>query len=423
MSDASSTPTMPEVPGLPGMTALLRHQAWLRRLAASLVADAARADDLTQQALLAALERPPADATRPWLAAVARNLARRLGASDLRRADRERAVAPSELLPATDDLVAQAALQHEMSAALLALEEPYRSTLLLRYFRDWKPRAIAQELRIPVATVRTRLARGLEQLRAAVVTRRGAPDRGKALALLGLCGGAARRELRRALLAAAAKDGVVASGSAAAAAGAVGVLGMSLQMKLAAGVLVIAGSVVAVWKSGTSTATSVVPAIAHDENARLSHAPGESAADSTSNSTAAPPSPSREAVESNGQQAPPTPSHDLGSVLVSVVWGRDGTAAVDVGVTCEQGGIRIHERTTNDGSTVFEELHRKTREARDSLSGASEEQIREQVIEVEQAADSAKRAVEAEENISSETRDAVLGIHDSLSELKEEFED
>ena len=72
---------------------------------------------------------------------------------------------------------------------------------------------------------------------------------------------------------------------------------------------------------------------------------------------------------------------------------------------------------------VFEELHRKTREARDSLSGASEEQIREQVIEVEQAADSAKRAVEAEENISSETRDAVLGIHDSLSELKEEFED
>ena len=202
MSDASSTPTMPEVPGLPGMTALLRHQAWLRRLAASLVADAARADDLTQQALLAALERPPADATRPWLAAVARNLARRLGASDLRRADRERAVAPSELLPATDDLVAQAALQHEMSAALLALEEPYRSTLLLRYFRDWKPRAIAHELRIPVATVRTRLARGLEQLRAAVVTRRGAPDRGKALALLGLCGGAARRELRRALLAA-----------------------------------------------------------------------------------------------------------------------------------------------------------------------------------------------------------------------------
>jgi hypothetical protein len=72
---------------------------------------------------------------------------------------------------------------------------------------------------------------------------------------------------------------------------------------------------------------------------------------------------------------------------------------------------------------VFEELHRKTREARDTLKGADEETIREHVIEVEQAADSAKYAAEADEKISSVTRDAVFGIHDALCELKAEVAD
>ena len=72
---------------------------------------------------------------------------------------------------------------------------------------------------------------------------------------------------------------------------------------------------------------------------------------------------------------------------------------------------------------VFDELHSKTKEARDSLKGADEDKIREHVIEVEQAADSAKRAAEADENISSESREAVLGIHDALCELKGQVTD
>ena len=72
---------------------------------------------------------------------------------------------------------------------------------------------------------------------------------------------------------------------------------------------------------------------------------------------------------------------------------------------------------------VFEELHRKTREARDTLKDADESTIREHVIEVEQAADSAKYAAEADETISSTTRDAVLGVHDALCELKSELGD
>ena len=72
---------------------------------------------------------------------------------------------------------------------------------------------------------------------------------------------------------------------------------------------------------------------------------------------------------------------------------------------------------------VFDELHRKTREARDTLKGADEDKIRERVIEVEQAADSAKCAAEADQKISRTTRDAVIEIHDALCELKGELGD
>lgn len=70
---------------------------------------------------------------------------------------------------------------------------------------------------------------------------------------------------------------------------------------------------------------------------------------------------------------------------------------------------------------VFDELHRKTREARDELKNADEMMIRDHVVEVEQAADSAKLAAEAEEDLSDEMRDAVLKVHDALSELKSEI--
>ncbi len=70
---------------------------------------------------------------------------------------------------------------------------------------------------------------------------------------------------------------------------------------------------------------------------------------------------------------------------------------------------------------VFDELHRKAREARDGVRGADENSIREQLIEVEQAADSAKLAAKADERISGSTRAAVLAIHDSLCAMKAEL--
>ena len=107
----------------PSIEALLRHHAWLRRLAASLVVDAAQADDVTQQTLLTALEHPPQDGRHPraWLATVVRRLVRDAGTSARRREERERRAATPEGQLATDDVVAQAALHQEVSAAVLAL--------------------------------------------------------------------------------------------------------------------------------------------------------------------------------------------------------------------------------------------------------------------------------------------------------------
>jgi RNA polymerase sigma-70 factor (ECF subfamily) len=236
---------------------LLGQREWLGRMAASLVEDAARADDLVQRALLAALERPPERASHPraWLGTVVRRLVRADDRSDMQRLERERR-APTPTAPAPpDEIVAQAALQHEMSAAVLALEEPYRTAVLLRYASDLAPRAIAARTGAPVETVRTRIKRGVEMVRANLLRARGnsANAAAPALAWLGLVEGGTRRTLRRALLA---KPAATAAGSGTAAAtaagvvGALGVLGMSTKVKLAAALVVAAAGTFAVVKLG-----------------------------------------------------------------------------------------------------------------------------------------------------------------------------
>ncbi|MFT4541616.1 MAG: hypothetical protein ACI841_002864 [Planctomycetota bacterium] len=52
--------------------------------------------------------------------------------------------------------------------SVLQLEEPFRSTLLLRFFEQLEPRKIAQRLQVPAPTVRSRITLGLEKMRAAL---------------------------------------------------------------------------------------------------------------------------------------------------------------------------------------------------------------------------------------------------------------
>ncbi len=146
---------------------LAAHAEWLRRLAARLVRDPHRAEDVAQETWRRALERPPArrDNLRGWLATAARRVAQQLGRSESARAVRERRVAGRAAAPSAAEAVEQAALHRDLVQHVLDLDEPYRSALLLRYFRDQPPARIAAELGVPRNTVRSHLARGLAQLR------------------------------------------------------------------------------------------------------------------------------------------------------------------------------------------------------------------------------------------------------------------
>src|SRR5262245_10405295 len=70
---------------------LLEQTSWIRRLALGLAADVHLAEDLAQDAWVAALERPPATgkSVRGWLATVLRHRARDLVRERVRRDERE----------------------------------------------------------------------------------------------------------------------------------------------------------------------------------------------------------------------------------------------------------------------------------------------------------------------------------------------
>src|SRR5262245_1222861 len=151
----------------PALDALLAERAWVRSLARTLVLDRNDADDLEQEAYLAAIERPPATVGSPrgWLATVLRRGVARGRRTDARLARRERAAARPESVMATSDLVALAEQHRRVVGLVLDLDEPYRSTLLARFFEGLAPREIAARAGEPVKTVASRLARGLGQIR------------------------------------------------------------------------------------------------------------------------------------------------------------------------------------------------------------------------------------------------------------------
>ena len=154
-------------PASPQLEELMTHSAWLRRLAKTLVRDAAAADDLVQETWLAALKNPPDPSrpARPWLAGVMRRLVAMRARGEARRARRQRTAARAEGLPSTAELVEGVDTQRRIAKAVLELSEPYRTTVLLRYYQQLSSAEIARRQGIPAATVRWRLSRGLADLR------------------------------------------------------------------------------------------------------------------------------------------------------------------------------------------------------------------------------------------------------------------
>lgn len=144
------------------------HAAWARGLARSLVRDDATADDVVQDTWVAAMEHPPDRdrPLRPWLSRVLRNFAFRSRRGDARRRAREEAAAPAERAVPSPAEVAERVETHRMLADLVArLDEPFRTTVYLRFHEGREPSAIARLQGIPPGTVRWRIHRALELLR------------------------------------------------------------------------------------------------------------------------------------------------------------------------------------------------------------------------------------------------------------------
>lgn len=145
----------------------LRHRDWIAKLARSLVSDPASADDLVQETWMVASRRPPktGELARPWLLRVLRNLATQRHRSESSRRNREERTSRLDESPSAVDLVAKVEIQRLLAEAVLRLEEPFRETVVLRYFEDLTSAEIARRLRAPESTIRWRLMRALEMLR------------------------------------------------------------------------------------------------------------------------------------------------------------------------------------------------------------------------------------------------------------------
>jgi RNA polymerase sigma factor (sigma-70 family) len=154
----------------PPLTAemLAAHGEWLRRLAAYLLHDGPDADDVVQATWEAALRSPPETdrPARPWLAQVLRNAIRSTGRASSRRSAREQGAALRSESPVTaEELLARMRLQEQIARLMTGLEEPYRTTLLHRFYDGRDATEIGKACGVPAGTVRWRISEGIRRLR------------------------------------------------------------------------------------------------------------------------------------------------------------------------------------------------------------------------------------------------------------------
>ena len=175
------------VPPTHDLVELLAEDRWMRRLARRLAVDPHAAEDLAQDAWVAALSGG-GGARRPkaWLGGVVRNLWRDLVHLRGQRGRREERAARGERLPSSSELVEELELRKVVATALCELEEPYRRTLTLRFFHDRSLREIAEAEGLSIATIHEREQRGLARLRARLARTSRGESESWAVALLAL---------------------------------------------------------------------------------------------------------------------------------------------------------------------------------------------------------------------------------------------
>jgi RNA polymerase sigma-70 factor (ECF subfamily) len=153
-----------------------RHWPPMYRAAYLIVQDAAAAEDVAQEAFLAAIDALDRFDLRrplgPWLHRIAVNRAIDLvRARHLRREVTEEATEgvtrPGHREP-LDDPPADDRLTNQMVAALGELPVEQRAVIVMRYVLERTPGEIARALELPRGTVNSRLRRGLDRLAASL---------------------------------------------------------------------------------------------------------------------------------------------------------------------------------------------------------------------------------------------------------------
>lgn len=126
------------------------------------------AEDLTQRTFVACLEKlstVPADAFRPYLFGIARNQLRMyVRAATTRMAHDE--PDPEVKHTGVSTIVARSQQQRRLLVALGKVSEEQRIAITLHYWEDLDSTELGQVLGIPASTVRTRLMRARERIRA-----------------------------------------------------------------------------------------------------------------------------------------------------------------------------------------------------------------------------------------------------------------
>ncbi|MBL8752549.1 MAG: sigma-70 family RNA polymerase sigma factor [Planctomycetes bacterium] len=162
---------------------LQRHATALRGLARDLLRDPHAADDVTQATLHQAVvhrDRLQSGPVGGWLQRTLVNFARQWLRRERRQQQRVAALPTRADAPATDDVLARREMLQAVTHAVLALDEPYQTVIFLRDCEDLPPRAIARRTGANVATVKSRLARGLAMLRLRLDARCNGRDRWRA---------------------------------------------------------------------------------------------------------------------------------------------------------------------------------------------------------------------------------------------------
>jgi RNA polymerase sigma-70 factor, ECF subfamily len=145
---------------------VLFRRYWPRayRAAFLIVHDHAAAEDIAQEAFLAAIRRLDRFDRRrrfgPWLGAIVAN--RAIDWARARAARRETAASGPDPVSLPELPVGR--YSQEVLAALASLSPEHRAVIVLRYLLEYSPGEIARALELPRGTVNSRLRRGLDTL-------------------------------------------------------------------------------------------------------------------------------------------------------------------------------------------------------------------------------------------------------------------